>query len=176
MLEGLESHTDGRGEELRRGGVLRRCEGASEAIGFQSACKDLGIDLRIRVLTDSLACSGIRGRTGLGKVKRMAIQMLWSRVAVELRVAGGVTAADLMSMFLSRSKNDAHVQCLGLRFFSNLGQSLRGRKGVLGQDAFLSDLLHALACGGCLTPWLRRACAGLMTVQDNLRGRGQSLL
>ena len=27
-FEGLELHADGRGEELRRGGVLRRCEGS----------------------------------------------------------------------------------------------------------------------------------------------------
>ena len=96
-------------------------KGASEGIGFQSACKDLGIDLRIRVRTDSSACRGICGRTGLGKVKHMAIQMLWlqdvvRRGAVEMkRVRGDVNAADLMTKFLSRSKIDAHVQCLGFR-------------------------------------------------------------
>ena len=96
-------------------------KGASEAIGFQSACKDLGTDLRIRVVTDSSACSGICGRTGLGKVKHMAIQMLWlqdvvRRGAVEMkRVRGDVNAADLMTKFLSRSKIDEHVQCLGFR-------------------------------------------------------------
>ena len=96
-------------------------KGASEAIGSQSACKDLGIDLRIRVLTESPACRGTCGRTGLGKVKHMAIQMLWlqdvvRQGAVEMRrVRGDVNAADLMTKFPSRSKIDAHVQCIGFR-------------------------------------------------------------
>ena len=96
-------------------------KGASEAIGSQSACKDLGIDLRITVLTENPACRGTCGRTDLGKAKHMAIQMLWlqdvvRRGAVEMRrVRGDVNAADLMTKFPSRSKIDAHVQCIGFR-------------------------------------------------------------
>ena len=185
VLEGLKLHADGRGEEY-----YAAVKGASEAIGFQSACKDLGIDLRIRVLTDSSACRGICGRTDLWKVKHMASQMLWLQDVVRRggikRVRGDVNAADLMTKILSRSKIDAHVQCVwdfelsdeqalnDLRFFSNLGQSFPGRRGVLGNElqisAFVSDLLHAPACGRCPTPWPRRACGGQMTNQDAGKG------
>ena len=48
--------------EFWRGGVL---------------AKDLGIDLKIRVHTDSSACRGICGRTGIGKVRHMAVPLLW---------------------------------------------------------------------------------------------------
>ena len=85
MVRGMELHADGLGEELRRGGVLRRCQGSIRGrLAFQSACKDLGIDLR---LTDSSDCRGICGRTGLGKVKDMAIQMLWLQDVVRRSVS-----------------------------------------------------------------------------------------
>ena len=56
-------------------------KGASEGLGFQSACRDLGIHFqqpdRVCVLTDSSACKGICQRTGLGKVRHLEVAYLW---------------------------------------------------------------------------------------------------
>ena len=68
-------------------------------------------------------------------VKHMAIQMLWlqdlvRRGAVEMkRVRGDVNAADLMTKFLSRSKIDAHVQCLRFRTRDTYHELKRGPTG-----------------------------------------------
>ena len=94
-------------------------KGASEAIGFQSGCKDLGIDLKIRLLSDSSACRGICARTGIGKVKHMAVQLLWLQDVVrsgvvQLRaIRGDVNVADLMAKFVSRPVLDGHMQRFG---------------------------------------------------------------
>ena len=94
-------------------------KGASEAIGFQSVCHDLGVSLKIRVLTDSSACRGICNRTGVGRVKHMAVQLLWlqdvaRKGAIEIaRVRGPANPADLMTKFLTRTTIDAHMKCLG---------------------------------------------------------------
>ena len=94
-------------------------KGASEAIGFQSGCKDLGINLKIHLMSDSSACRGICTRTGAGKVKHMAVQLLWLQDtvrngAVQMRtVRGDVNVADLMTKFMSRPTIDGHMGRLG---------------------------------------------------------------
>ena len=81
--------------------------------------QDLGIQCRIRVLTDSTACRGICNRTGIGKVKHMAVQMLWlqdvvRQGAIEMRkVRGEANPADLMTKHLSGAKIEAHLTALG---------------------------------------------------------------
>ena len=82
VLKGLELHVDGRGEEPKRGGVLRHCEGSIRGgwlpIRLQGS--------RHQLACQGAACMGICGRTGLGKVKHMANQMLWLQ-DVERRVS-----------------------------------------------------------------------------------------
>lgn len=93
-------------------------KGAAEAIGFQSMCRDLGIELKIKVWSDSSACRGMCQRTGIGKVKHMAVQMLWLQDAVRKRlldlgaVRGACNPADLMTKHLTRLKIDEHMTCL----------------------------------------------------------------
>ena len=57
-------------------------KGGAEGLAMQSMAKDLGIDLKIRVHTDSSACRGICGRTGVGNVRHMAVPLLWLQGAV----------------------------------------------------------------------------------------------
>jgi hypothetical protein len=96
-------------------------KGASEAMGFQSGCRDLGIELKIQMLTDSSACQGICRRTGIGKVKHMAVQLLWlqdvaRRGALVVKyVRGDANPADLMTKFLTRPVIDRHLCALGFR-------------------------------------------------------------
>ena len=54
-------------------------------LGYQSLLRDLGVDLKIRVWTDSTATIGICGRDGLGKLRHIDTQCLW----LQHQVRGG---------------------------------------------------------------------------------------
>ena len=89
-------------------------KGGAEGLAMQSMAKDLGIDLKIRVHTDSSACRGICGRTGIGKVRHMAVSLLWLQGAVRekkiemARIAGKDNPADVLTKFVSREDLDRH--------------------------------------------------------------------
>ena len=76
---------------------------AAEALGFRSLMKDLGIDLKIRIWTDSSAAKSIASRTGLGKLRHLDVRILWVQKKVrehELymkKVKGLENPADLMT-------------------------------------------------------------------------------
>ena len=46
-------------------------------MGIRSFASDLGIDLQIRVRTDSSAAKAIASRTGLGKVRHVEVAQVW---------------------------------------------------------------------------------------------------
>ena len=98
-------------------------KGASEGLGFQSACRDLGIHFqqpdRVCVLTDSSACKGICQRTGLGKVRHLEVAYLWlqdltrkGRITLK-RIPGQLNPADLMTKYLSGGKTISDMEKLG---------------------------------------------------------------
>ena len=60
--------------EAELGGVVR---GMSEAIGLQSLARDLGEDMELEVCTDASAAIGMCQRTGIGKVRHLAVGQLW---------------------------------------------------------------------------------------------------
>ena len=89
-------------------GVVRA---AGVGVGFRSLLHDLGVQVPLRVWTDSTATMGICGRQGLGKLRHVDTQCLWiqQRVrdgSIELRkVKGEVNPADLFTKHLpSRDK------------------------------------------------------------------------
>jgi len=55
---------------------------AGVALGYQSLLDDLGINLPVRVWTDSSAAIGICTRQGLGKLRRLDTHTLWVQQAV----------------------------------------------------------------------------------------------
>ena len=57
-------------------------KGCAEALAMQSYSRDLAIEVSVRVHTDSSACKGICGRSGLGKIKHLDVQLLWLQDAV----------------------------------------------------------------------------------------------
>jgi hypothetical protein len=77
------------------------------SLGYQAPLRDVGIDLPIRVWTDSSATIGICGRQGLGKLRHVDTQCLWiqQRVrdgSVELcKVKGEENPADLFTKHLT---------------------------------------------------------------------------
>ena len=82
-------------------------------MGYQALLRDLGLELPVRVWTDSTATLGICGRQGLGKLRHIDTQRLWiqQRVrdkSIELyKVRGEDNPADLFTKHLV-SKDRIH--------------------------------------------------------------------
>ena len=107
----LGSHTIKHGSSTQSGislssgeaefnGVVR---GAGQALGYQSLLRDLGVELPIRLWTDSSAAIGICSRQGLGKVRHLDTYTLWiqqavrtGRVAIK-KVHGEANPADIFT-------------------------------------------------------------------------------
>ncbi len=76
-------------------------------MGYQSLMADLGIELPLRMWTDSTATIGICGRDGLGKLRHIDTQCLWLQQkvrsgAIDLRkVRGTENPADLFTKHLT---------------------------------------------------------------------------
>ena len=103
--------------EAELGAVVR---GFSEALGIQSVARDLGVDLQPEVHADSSAAIGICNRSGIGKVRHLAVAQLWVQDLVRSKtcrlhkVLGTQNPADLMTKPLPRVEIDGHLGRLGL--------------------------------------------------------------
>merc|ERR1712004_369930 len=60
--------------EAELGGVVKA---AAEGIGLQSLAQDLGLDFSLQLYADSSAAIGICRRTGIGRVRHLAVGQLW---------------------------------------------------------------------------------------------------
>ena len=96
-------------------------KGCAEALAIQTFCCDLGIEIDVRIWTDSEACKGICGRTGIGKIKHLDVQLLWLQDAVRRekvklgKIRGDKNPADLMTKHLSRVVIDKNLERLGFK-------------------------------------------------------------
>ena len=103
--------------EAELGAVVR---GFSEVLGLQSVARDLGAELQPEVHADSSAAIGICRRSGIGKVRHLAVAQLWVQDLVRARecrlykVLGTANPADLMTKPLPRAEIDGHLARLGL--------------------------------------------------------------
>ena len=94
-------------------GILK---GSSVGMGVRSVMNDLGISMRLQILTDSAAAKGIASRRGLGKVRHIEVNQLWiqERVAdgsIELmKVSGDVNLADSMTKHVGREIIEHHMR------------------------------------------------------------------
>ena len=81
-------------------GVVR---GAGQGLGYQALLQDLGLELPLRVWTDSSAALGICSRQGLGKLRHLDTHTLWVQQAVRSKrlvlkkVHGEENPADLLT-------------------------------------------------------------------------------
>ena len=88
-------------------------KGAAAGLGHQAIMSDYGVDLPVRLWTDSSAAIGISKRSGLGKIRHLATHTLWLQEkvrtkAVEVRkVKGEDNPADLFTKHLP-SKEKVH--------------------------------------------------------------------
>ncbi len=77
--------------------------GAGQGLGFQALMRDLGLEVPLRVWTDSSVAMGICGRQGLGKLRHLDTHTLWVQQAVRTgrlelkKVPGEQNPADLLT-------------------------------------------------------------------------------
>ena len=94
-------------------------KGCAEGLAIQAISQDLGIEIDVKIWTDSEACKGICGRTGLGRIKHMDMQLLWLQEAVRRKrvrlgkIRGDRNPADLMTKHLSRVAIEKNLERLG---------------------------------------------------------------
>ena len=103
--------------EAELGGI---CRGASTALGLQSLASDLGIDLKLEILTDATAAIGICRRRGLGKIRHLAVSDLWVQDRLRrgdftlTKIPGLENPADLLTKHVPREVLQKHMAFLGL--------------------------------------------------------------
>ena len=96
-------------------------KGCAEGLAVQSYCRDLGLEVRVRIGTDSSACKGICARTGIGKLKHLDVQLLWLQDAVRrervelVKVRGDRNPADLMTKHLGSLPIATNLARLGFQ-------------------------------------------------------------
>ena len=97
------------------------CQGASIALGLQALAADLGIQLRIEILTDATAAIGICRRRGLGKIRHLHVADLWVQDRLRrgdfqlTKVLGSDHPADLLTKHDSRDIMLRHMETIGIR-------------------------------------------------------------
>ena len=93
-------------------------KGCSVGLGMKSVAADLGINLHIKMFTNSAAAKGIMTRRGLGKLRHIEVGYLWLQDAVaekRLRVykrRGEDNTADLGAKHLSGEVIQKHLVTL----------------------------------------------------------------
>ena len=111
-------------------------EGATRAIGIQTAAKELGVeanDVVIEVATDSSSAKSFASRRGSGRVRHIEVKWLWLQRAVadgkvRLKKIPGITnPADICTKYLSRTEIKDKLKAV------NIGVQEKGGGG-LGAD------------------------------------------
>jgi hypothetical protein len=103
--------------EAELNGIVK---GAAEALGLQSLGRDLGISLELSLHTDSAAAAGICRRSGLGRVRHLAVGLLWVQDKLKegafklYKMAGVDNSADALTKHLSRDVVDKHLRAMCL--------------------------------------------------------------
>ena len=86
--------------EAEFAGVTR---GSDQGLGYQALLRDAGVELPLRVWTDSSAAIGICNRQGLGKLRHLDTPTLWIQQAVRTKrvnlrkVDGEKNPADILT-------------------------------------------------------------------------------
>ncbi len=121
--------------EAEFAGVIR---GAGQGLGYQALLRDVGVELPLRVWTDSSAAVGICSRQGLGKLRHLDTHTLWIQQAVRTqrvdlrKVDGECNPADLLTKHsLSRQRLETLIALYGCRYLGGRAESApQVRKGA----------------------------------------------
>ena len=118
---------------------------------MRALMSDLGVDMKVRVWTDSSAAMGTCGRQGLGKLRHIDTRSLWIQQklrsgSLELRkIRGEVNPADLFTKHLASEQRITELlMLLGCRYMGGRpGEAPRLRGGKLRSDEILAvDMLY----------------------------------
>ena len=77
--------------------------GAACALGIRSHYRDLGIDLKLDIHTDSSSVKSFASRRGLGKMRHVETRYLWVQEHIALKtfrlhkIAGHINPADVLT-------------------------------------------------------------------------------
>jgi hypothetical protein len=139
--------------EAEFNGVIRA---AGIGLGYQSLLADLGIQVPLRVWTDSSAAIGICSRQGLGKLRHLETHLLWVQQAVrskriDLRkVPGEENPADLYTKYLpSRERVSKLVGLMGCRYLDGRAATApTTRRTETGKSTIAEADLHQVHSEG----------------------------
>jgi hypothetical protein len=115
--------------EAELAGIVK---GTAEALGLQSLAADLGCEIEVRIHADSSAAIGICKRSGIGRVRHLAVGQLWIQEKVRtgsivlLKVLGTENPADLLTKHLARDVIDQHL--LKLAIYRETGRAASAPK------------------------------------------------
>ena len=92
--------------------ICETCEtcvkAASVALGMRAMYRDFGPDIKVHVNTDASTAKAIATRKGLGKVRHMAVHLLWLQERVSLndvvihKILGSASPSDILTKHVSR--------------------------------------------------------------------------
>ena len=103
--------------EAELGGVVK---GAGEGLGLQSLGQDLRIHCALEVHADSAAAIGICRRSGVGRVRHLAVGQLWVQERLRdgnftlHKVSGPDNPADLLTKHLEAATLQKHLRALAV--------------------------------------------------------------
>jgi hypothetical protein len=95
-------------------------KGTVEGLGLKSLGRDLGVEMCLSIHTDSAAVVGICRRSGIGRVRHLAVGQLWVQEGLRrgdfrlYKVAGAENPADLLTKHLNREEIQRHLKALSL--------------------------------------------------------------
>ena len=105
--------------EAELGGIAY---GTAQALGLQSVCRDLGMDLKVRIHSDATAAIGIVKRRGLGRIRHLATADLWIQEKVRcghieiLKILGKDNPGDVLTKYVDKSTMENALQKLSMSF------------------------------------------------------------
>ena len=92
-------------------------------LGFRSLLQDLGVvNVKCHLHTDSSAAVGIANRVGIGKIRHLAVHLLWLQEKIRSgdicihKVDGSSNVADVMTKHLAHDSLGRHLPNLRLEF------------------------------------------------------------
>ena len=91
-------------------------KGGQNGLGLKSLCKDLGLDLRLRLHTDSTAAIGVCRRRGIGRIRHLAVADLWLQDKIRTgdmsihKVLGADNPADIMTKYVNQAVLEKGLQ------------------------------------------------------------------
>ena len=104
--------------EAELAGIVK---GAGESIGLRSICQDMGMNVKIRVHTDASAAIGVCRRTGIGKIRHLAVRQLWIQEKVRTgeielaKVPGTKNPADALTKYLGKPMLEPMISRMNVR-------------------------------------------------------------